>query len=160
MQSSNPRKRPAPGTTSQVQQAMPPQQPTYDFSQLTSDGYNDNSFNFNTDNFLAGDQTYGDSSLNDNNAFAEAMNGAQYPNTMYAGSMQAPSTSTDLVRRTPNQQLTRAAQQEQWSGYGAQPTQNDEDEDEQELEQRIAMAKRDTQGKRKQIPPFVQKLSR
>jgi heat shock transcription factor len=37
--------------------------------------------------------------------------------------------------------------------------QND-DENEQELEKKVALAKRDAQGKRKQIPPFVQKLSR
>lgn len=33
------------------------------------------------------------------------------------------------------------------------------EEDEQDLDMKVAMAKRDAQGKRKQIPPFVQKLS-
>ena len=34
------------------------------------------------------------------------------------------------------------------------------EEDEEDLETKVALAKRDAQGKRKQIPPFVQKLSR
>ena len=35
-----------------------------------------------------------------------------------------------------------------------------QEEDEQELDMKVQLAKRDAQGKRKQIPPFVQKLSR
>lgn len=35
-----------------------------------------------------------------------------------------------------------------------------EDDDEQDLDRKVQLAKRDAQGKRKQIPPFVQKLSR
>jgi heat shock transcription factor len=46
-----------------------------------------------------------------------------------------------------------------WNGYNNVPGQY-EDEDETELERRVAAAKKDAQGKRKQIPPFVQKLSR
>jgi heat shock transcription factor len=33
-------------------------------------------------------------------------------------------------------------------------------DDDEELEQKAAIAKKDAQSKRKQIPPFVQKLSR
>ena len=70
--------------------------------------------------------------------------------------------STDLVRRARNHQLAPQAtqQQDQWNGgYNNMSGQND-DENEQELEKKVALAKRDAQGKRKQIPPFVQKLSR
>ena len=35
-----------------------------------------------------------------------------------------------------------------------------QEEDEAELDMKVQAAKRDAQGKRKQIPPFVQKLSR
>jgi heat shock transcription factor len=35
-----------------------------------------------------------------------------------------------------------------------------DEEDEQDLDVKVALAKKDAQGKRKQIPPFVQKLSR
>lgn len=79
----------------------------------------------------------------------------------------APASSTDLVRRTKNQQLASQMNggltgQEQWhtSGYGTMSGQNMEDEDEQDLERKVQEAKREAQSKRKQIPPFVQKLSR
>lgn len=153
MQSSNPRKRPAPGSA-QVQQ---PAQPAYDFTQGPTADFNDDNFVLNTDGYIPADQTY-DTSLADNNAFAASLNGAQYP--VFGSSMQPAPTSTDLVRVTPNQQLARTGQQEQWTGYGGQTGQAEDEEDEQELEQRVALAKRDAQGKRKQIPPFVQKLSR
>jgi heat shock transcription factor len=64
-----------------------------------------------------------------------------------------------LVRRDQNQQL--ASRRGQWDGYPS-PTQQQWEpvDDEEELEQKAAMAKKDAQTKRKQIPPFVQKLSR
>ncbi|KAH7087697.1 heat shock factor protein HSF8 [Paraphoma chrysanthemicola] len=63
-----------------------------------------------------------------------------------------------LVRRNQNQQL--APRRGQWDGFPS-PTQQQWDhvEDEEELEQKAAVAKKDAQTKRKQIPPFVQKLS-
>jgi heat shock transcription factor len=66
-----------------------------------------------------------------------------------------PSSSTDLVRRAPNQN----GQQEQWNGV-LDGTEQSQEENEEDLNMKVAMAKRDAQGKRKQIPPFVQKLSR
>ncbi|KAG9202630.1 stress-responsive transcription factor hsf1 [Epicoccum nigrum] len=65
-----------------------------------------------------------------------------------------------LVRRNPNQQLAPAPRRGQWDGYNS-PTQQWETmaDDDEELEQKAAMAKKDAQAKRKQIPPFVQKLS-
>ncbi|KAJ4363351.1 Heat shock transcription factor [Ascochyta clinopodiicola] len=68
--------------------------------------------------------------------------------------------SGQLVRRNPNQQLAPAPRRGQWDGYPS-PTQQWENmaDDDEELDQKAAVAKKDAQAKRKQIPPFVQKLS-
>lgn len=70
-------------------------------------------------------------------------------------------SSGQLVRRNPNQQLAPAPRRGQWDGFPS-PTQQWENmaDDDEELEQKAAIAKKDAQAKRKQIPPFVQKLSR
>lgn len=105
------------------------------------------------------DQSYQDASLSDANIYANAINGSQAPT--YGSNLTAVTPSTDLVRRTRNNQLApHSAQQEQWNGYNTSTMQGSGDEDEQELERKVALAKKDAQGKRKQIPPFVQKLSR
>jgi heat shock transcription factor len=67
--------------------------------------------------------------------------------------------SGQLVRRNQNQQL--ASRRGQWDGFPS-PTQQQWEtvDDDEELEQKAAVAKKDAQAKRKQIPPFVQKLSR
>jgi heat shock transcription factor len=67
--------------------------------------------------------------------------------------------SGQLIRRNQNQQL--ASRRGQWDGYPS-PTQQQWEtvDDDEELEQKAAIAKKDAQTKRKQIPPFVQKLSR
>ncbi len=112
--------------------------------------------NFDFSN-LPTDQTYSDPAAFDNNNFSYNLNTAQPP--AYSSNLNAP-TSQELVRRTRNQQLApQNGQQELWNGYNNMPGQHD-DEDEAELERRVAAAKKDAQGKRKQIPPFVQKLSR
>lgn len=71
--------------------------------------------------------------------------------------------SGQLVRRNPNQQLT-ARGRNAWDAFNngnqGQWPEGVEEEDERDLEQRAMLAKRDAQSKRKQIPPFVQKLSR
>lgn len=67
-----------------------------------------------------------------------------------------------LVRRPGNQQMV-ARNLNTWQdpGGGAVPMPEVEPvEDEEELEQQALAAKKDAQAKRKQIPPFVQKLSR
>lgn len=141
-------------------------QNTFDFSQIQQ---NPDFSNFDFTQFPV-DQPYQDQSLNDPNSFAVGLNGSQAPT--YGSSAlasTAPAPSTDLVRRSRNQQIApqNNGQQEQWNGYGGgggggngMTGQQAEEEDEQELERRVALAKRDAQGKRKQIPPFVQKLSR
>lgn len=72
-------------------------------------------------------------------------------------------TSNQLVRRNTNQQVARTPQRNQWSSF-ANPSdrvwEDMEHEEEQDLDQKAAIAKKDAQAKRKQIPPFVQKLSR
>ncbi|TID19428.1 hypothetical protein E2P81_ATG06598 [Venturia nashicola] len=70
-------------------------------------------------------------------------------------------TSNQLVRRHPNQQLVSRGNNG-WqdlstsTGQGAWEAM---DEGEESLEQRALVAKKEAQAKRKQIPPFVQKLS-
>jgi heat shock transcription factor len=117
---------------------------------------NPNFSNFDFAN-LPTDQTYSDPSAFDNNNFSYNLNNAQQP--AYGSNLNTP-TSQELVRRTRNQQLApQNGQQEMWNGFN-NATGQYEDEDEAELERRVAAAKTDAQGKRKQIPPFVQKLSR
>jgi heat shock transcription factor len=67
--------------------------------------------------------------------------------------------SGQLIRRNQNQQL--ASRRGQWDGFPS-PTQQQWEtvDDDEELDQKAAIAKKDAQSKRKQIPPFVQKLSR
>ena len=150
------RKRRAPGASSvpQLNDILP----AYDFSQLPPNTDFNSTFDFNPDSFAQSDQSYNDPTNGDGNHFNVDLNASQ-PAT-YGGSYNPAATSTDLVRRPRNQTLARNVQQEQWSGYGGGTPGQMDDEDEQELERRVAMAKRDAQGKRKQIPPFVQKLSR
>ena len=84
-------------------------------------------------------------------------------------------SSTQLARRPINRQLVPTAQRMaqdnsgvRWGGQfgdemldpqGANGIMEETDNLEL-LEERAAVAKRDAQSKRKQIPPFVQKLSR
>jgi heat shock transcription factor len=72
--------------------------------------------------------------------------------------------STQLVRRHPNQQLvSRGNAWQDLNNPASQPGQGAweaMDEGEDDLEQRALVAKKEAQAKRKQIPPFVQKLSR
>lgn len=87
-------------------------------------------------------------------------------------SAQAPPTpSSQLVRRNTNQQLaTRTPQSNQWNFNNNNNNNNQrlsenrvwenmEDDEEQDVDTKAAIAKKDAQAKRKQIPPFVQKLS-
>jgi heat shock transcription factor len=78
-----------------------------------------------------------------------------------APAVDADIVSGQLVRRNPNHQLAPRGRNA-WDGFnnekqGEWPSVGREDE---ELEQKALMARRDAQSKRKQIPPFVQKLSR
>ena len=115
--------------------------------------------NFDFSNGFA-DPTFAPQAFDENNQFAANFNNAQ-PQTF-----ATPAQSTDLVRRARNQQLATggagnqvgSGQQE---GYGfGNMTGSVQEESETELEAKVALAKREASGKRKQIPPFVMKLSR
>jgi len=85
-----------------------------------------------------------------------------------------PAPSTQLARRPVNRQLVPTAQRttydnstDPWGQFGDEsmdPQNNTsamaENDNIELLEEKAAVAKRDAQAKRKQIPPFVQKLSR
>lgn len=153
------RKRPAPGASPMVQQPNA-QQPNYQYQQQPLDNPNDFS-NFDFSN-LSNDQSYADPNNFDPNAFSYNLNTNQ-PQT-YGGSNFAPTASTELVRRSRNQQgvpPNQGQNQDAWaaSGYAGNMNGPAEEEDEQDLDAKVALAKKDAQGKRKQIPPFVQKLS-
>lgn len=127
-------------------------QPAYQYQQLPD---NTDYSNFDFSNLQPTDQTSFDPNAFDPNNFNFGQNAGQ---AAAYGSNIAPAPSTELVRRTKDQQLApQNGQQEQWNGFGSGQM---EDEDEQDLDMKVAMAKKDAQGKRKQIPPFVQKLSR
>ncbi|KAH0354585.1 hypothetical protein KCU81_g1095, partial [Aureobasidium melanogenum] len=103
-----------------------------------------------------------DNSINNTNPSANFYP-PQVPTTQapaYGQSVVHP--SNQLVRRNTNQQVARTPQRNQWSNF-ANPTdrvwEDMDHEEEQDLDQKAAIAKKDAQAKRKQIPPFVQKLS-
>lgn len=74
-------------------------------------------------------------------------------NGVYADGHQV--SNTQLVRRPNNHQLATRGE----VGYG-HLAQNGWQEEEEDLEALALKAKKEAQAKRKQIPPFVQKLSR
>ncbi|KAK5112667.1 hypothetical protein LTR85_011178 [Meristemomyces frigidus] len=158
-QAAGSRKRPAPGTSPMPQQQPTPPMPAYPYQQIPE---NPDFGNFDFSQPYNPDQTFSDPAFAvGNNDFAYLQNTAQAP--AYGSTPALPTApSTDLVRRTRNQQLATQQvpqQQEQWNGgTGNMPGQGDE-ETEQDLDMKVQLAKRDAQGKRKQIPPFVQKLS-
>jgi heat shock transcription factor len=90
----------------------------------------------------------------------------------YTQAVPAPSTalarrqnSRALVPTAPRAPFDRGA--DSWTGYGEDPSYHqaanptmDEHDSIERLEEMAQRAKREAQAKRKQIPPFVQKLSR
>jgi heat shock transcription factor len=97
---------------------------------------------------------FNDASI-DNGTYDTSLNGS----AGFSGA--AGLTDGQLVRRTPNQQLvSRNPSNWQDAGGGAGDFSTFEQVDEDDLEQKAMAAKREAQSKRKQIPPFVQKLSR
>lgn len=84
-----------------------------------------------------------------------------------------PAASTQLARRPGNRQLVSTGQRQgydntadSWGQFGEDPSLDpnaaamEETDSIEALEERATTAKREAQAKRKQIPPFVQKLSR
>lgn len=150
------RKRPAPGADpmsypSQMQNPAP----------AFNDGVGQQLSN---DQFLQwgqnGQSTSGPS-YNDN---SYAMNANTYPQNNLPN---IPQPSNQLTRRPMAQMTSRVPQPNQdgnnWietSNGGTNPNEQDWGDDIAELEARAQVAKREAQSKRKQIPPFVQKLNR
>jgi heat shock transcription factor len=89
----------------------------------------------------------------------------------YGGGIQTPTTA--LARRQSSRALVPTAARgpfdrpDSWTGFGEDPGYHqpanasmDEHDSIERLEEMAQRAKREAQAKRKQIPPFVQKLSR
>jgi heat shock transcription factor len=107
------------------------------------------------------------STFNMNNYGGNSMTQAPYDQPI-------PATSTQLARRPVNRQLIPTGQRQPydntgdpWGQFGDESIldpQNagvmEETDSIEALEEKATAAKREAQAKRKQIPPFVQKLSR
>lgn len=156
MSAPNPRKRPASG--------VPPMAPVPQLPQTFPTVQPDQMFRWNGGVDGNGFVDAGGSGVN---AFA------MLPTTgAYGQAVPAPSTalarrqnSRALVPTAPRAPFDRAA--DGWNGYGDDPAYHqapdatmDEHDNIERLEEMAQRAKRDAQAKRKQIPPFVQKLSR
>jgi heat shock transcription factor len=105
---------------------------------------------------------YTDSSLYENGIYNDANGVSQNDGTGLP--TEAASYSRQLVKRSMNQQLAQRARTP-WDSFGGdivgqQPPGWENTDDDEDLESKALLAKRDAQSKRKQIPPFVQKLSR
>ncbi|KAF2773490.1 hypothetical protein EJ03DRAFT_100274 [Teratosphaeria nubilosa] len=159
------RKRAAPGGSPVVQQPSQPVQPTYAYQQQFPEGAD---FTFDFPQSFGGDATFNDPSLSTDPAnFASFLQNSTQPPAYNQSLVPSPAPqSTELVRRNRNQQLTAQngyamTGQEQWNGgsHGNVNGKANDEEDERELEQKVQIARKEAQTKRKQIPPFVQKLS-
>lgn len=160
------RKRRAPGASPQIQQHQSALQPNvYPPAQEAT--------NMSTDQYLNWDDAaimnnvpsaYSDPSLYDSNMYTTNTNGS-IPQVSGANLPTDSATySGQLVKRNTNQQLA-ARGRSPWetfngdSGGGQQAGGWENTDDDEELEQKAMLARKDAQSKRKQIPPFVQKLS-
>lgn len=104
---------------------------------------------------MNGVPAYNDPALYDPNIMGGIQNGGvPYVNGQRVPTDQVP--SNQLVRRSTNHQLTSR----DYGGYGNVSQNGWENEDDEDLEAMALRARKEAQAKRKQIPPFVQKLSR
>ncbi|EMD88329.1 hypothetical protein COCC4DRAFT_83005 [Bipolaris maydis ATCC 48331] len=106
---------------------------------------------------VATDMNFTDPSLYDN--YGPTMGAGHNRVVSLDGYNDGAEMSGQLVRRNTNQQLAPAPRRGQWDGFASPQQQWETVDDDEELEQKAALAKKDAQAKRKQIPPFVQKLS-
>ena len=158
------RKRRAPGASTQVQQPAEIHDHVYtqDAANMAADQYLSNW----NDTSAAGDLNapFGDPSLYGNMGYSGGMGAtgqSSHNRIVSLDGMSDGDVGSQLVRRNPNQQL--AARRTPWDGYNGTPGQQpgwETVDDDEELEQKALLAKKDALSKRKQIPPFVQKLSR
>ncbi|KAI9800469.1 MAG: stress-responsive transcription factor hsf1 [Piccolia ochrophora] len=173
-QQANPRKRPAPGASPSIQQhSQTPTQHSLQIPPSPSQYTNDQFLQWGGNPQGGGADGFPDTAADSGyrTSFDETNVGAPPAITATDGS-PAHATSTQLTRRPAGQQLVaRPPSYEnhdgrQWSdgtdvlpaeAYGEYVQKNDDDLE--SLEQRALVAKRDALSKRKQIQPFVQKLS-
>lgn len=164
------RKRRAPGAAPKVQQQSGIQSTTYppETGNMVTDQYLNNW----NDASIPGEMNnaFADSSFYD---YAEQLRAATAGQSNHnrivsldglndGSAASADSNPGQLVRRNPNQQLA-ARGSTPWDAFnnnGQQPGWEPAEEEDEELEQKAMLARKDAQSKRKQIPPFVQKLSR
>ncbi|EKG15969.1 Heat shock factor (HSF)-type DNA-binding protein [Macrophomina phaseolina MS6] len=102
---------------------------------------------------INGVPAYTDPALYDPNLMNGIQNGIPYVNGQRAPADQLP--SNQLVRRSNNNQLTAR----DYGGYAPVGQNGWDNEDDEDLEAMALRARKEAQAKRKQIPPFVQKLS-
>ncbi|KAF2418016.1 hypothetical protein EJ08DRAFT_599789 [Tothia fuscella] len=153
------RKRNAPGASPTPQQ---PLQQQFNNNAAFSDNTTfDNGFAGGWDNTNNVPNQFNDPSVFDQNLYDGGLNGSLILDN--GGGLNSGLPSSQLVRRNPNQQLV-SRPQSSWQDSGGNTGQMVEApwppvDEEDDLEQRALAAKKDAQAKRKQIPPFVQKLS-
>ncbi|KAL1964366.1 hypothetical protein VTN77DRAFT_7051 [Rasamsonia byssochlamydoides] len=152
------RKRPAPGTSPVVHQQIG-----------SIPNYSNPGAQLSNDQFLQWGQDPAVTAVNPPPSFpadvnVNSFNPAQYATTGQDVSVAGASPSNQLTRRQPmNQLVSRNRGYEQPTAPPSLLDHNSSNdgwgESLAELEQRALIAKREAQAKRKQIPPFVQKLS-
>lgn len=174
------RKRAAPGASPNMQQEAGVQQPSFQYGSMQDSPFNNIDALGGYRNPLGNDTTvnsYDNFNPLDPNYFNPTLNGGQ--SQTFGANAPAPAPtpapphpSNQLVRRDTNQQLTtRTPQRSQWTSFSNNNNNNQrpadnrvwenmEEDEEQDVDTKAAIAKKDAQAKRKQIPPFVQKLSR
>jgi heat shock transcription factor len=145
------RKRRAPGAS--------PHPPTQTYQQdipVPADQY----MNWNDASMNANMSGFNDNSLYD--GYGASMVGGGHNRVVSLDGLNdgAEVNTGQLIRRNTNQQLAPAPRRNQWEGFPPEAQQWEDMDDDADLEQKAAVAKKDAQAKRKQIPPFVQKLSR
>ncbi|OJD30083.1 heat shock transcription factor [Diplodia corticola] len=150
------RKRPAPGASPMVNQqtsagnGMGLAPHSQDAQSYSNDQFMSNWADPAAMNAVPG---YTDPPLYDPNVIASLQNGMSYTNGQRLPADQA--ANTQLVRRSNNHQLTSR----DYGGYNPVAQNAWENEDDEDLEAQAMRARKEAQAKRKQIPPFVQKLS-
>ncbi|KAL2020122.1 hypothetical protein VTK56DRAFT_8727 [Thermocarpiscus australiensis] len=157
MSSPNHRKRPAPG--------VPPMVPIPQVHSAYPAMQTDPMFKWNGGMDGSGFVDTGSPGVNGVNGFSMMQTSSPYPQAM-------PAASTALTRRQSSRALVPSARaspfdrgSDHWNGYSEEPgylqaaNGLDEHDNIERLEEMALRAKREAQAKRKQIPPFVQKLS-
>jgi heat shock transcription factor, other eukaryote len=149
----NPLKRTAPGSAPSVPQTVP-SYPVQDAPQQISNQTDPQYFNWDQ----PGDFKGGDLAGFDANDYA--YNGGMVGNGQLMDQGVLAPVSGELVRRNANQQLARQSRTAWDPSSVDMPGSGWVYDDDAELSVKAMEAKKDAQAKKRQIPPFVMKLSR